>query len=208
MRLNVFPSISGSVQTHQGPPPQPLLAQPRLPPSQLRRPPYQYLPGTSAQAPLNPSFRPQLRQPPPSQPWRRQRVDPMYPTMNGPAYHAGTTYANGSSQNQFMGPSYVDPLIPPSHQRQAPWHRSTYLGRGKELMPRPTYASVLQGPGCEYCGEPNHNALSCRHGAPLQCRNCLEYGHKIKQNLLYMNIRPRRERHSTSWPLCNCSRGD
>ena len=33
---------------------------------------------------------------------------------------------------------------------------------------------------CHFCSEPGHTASVCRHGKPIQCKSCLQMGHKSK----------------------------
>lgn len=44
-----------------------------------------------------------------------------------------------------------------------------------------TMAGAFNGRSkCGYCGESGHTERRCRHGMPIQCRKCNQYGHKVK----------------------------
>ena len=42
--------------------------------------------------------------------------------------------------------------------------------------------SSNSGDGCSNCNERNHQSRNCRHGKPLQCDVCRQYGHKAKHH--------------------------
>ena len=53
-------------------------------------------------------------------------------------------------------------------RQTSPTHRSQYN----------TYSNPMKG--CNFCSEPGHNATTCRHGQPIECRDCGVLGHKAK----------------------------
>ena len=111
----------------------------------------------------------------------------------------------------FQGPPRPPrpaPQRPPQPQQPVPDY-ANYHGHGQIAANSPysrtvnnqhrylSYASAVRAPpssqlhhnfqrrGCENCSEPNHRAVSCRHGMALQCRRCFMFGHKAKTCTYY-----------------------
>ena len=82
-------------------------------------------------------------------------------------------------QQRYLPPGTNYP--PPNFSMPNRPPRSTYQGRSYASVARAPpqfYNSTTYASGCEYCGEPNHRAVKCKHGMQLQCRRCSLFGHK------------------------------
>ena len=123
-----------------------------------------------------------------------------YPSHHQNNFYNGTTTfqrrgncntsALGAPSMYFQGPPRPPrPALPrPPQPRQPVPYPANYHHHGHGQIAAKSYASAVRAPpssrsnfsrpGCENCGEPNHRALSCRHGMKLQCRRCLMFGHK------------------------------
>ena len=164
---------------------------PQFPPS--TNPPQNALPtppGTSSQ-PVRP-HRPRHGQTPPQSTYPPSRPYPSqepHPNAYPQSRHLPTTgvYPNPLPPRPTAQTSYT---YMPTRNNYTPRQRSSTI-RGTQYghYGNPSYASVVCGPptlysnhgtGCEYCGEPNHRAQTCRHGIQLQCRRCSQFGHKEK----------------------------
>jgi predicted NAD-dependent protein-ADP-ribosyltransferase YbiA (DUF1768 family) len=81
----------------------------------------------------------------------------------------------GSGSGQTWTPPY--PLIPPLGPHQSTSSPTTVK------LPQTHNHTVQTHSGndsCWYCGEDGHVTTSCRHGKPIQCTLCNEWGHKRK----------------------------
>ena len=68
---------------------------------------------------------------------------------------------------------------PPS---DSTWQRVPYRSQQRDAR-RPGDSGVQRSEdSCYYCNERNHRRDSCRHGQPIQCDVCHEYGHKSKHH--------------------------
>ena len=90
------------------------------------------------------------------------------------------TSALGAPLMYFPGPPRPPrPALPrpPQPRQTVPYPANSYASA---VRVPPSSRNNFSGPGCESCGEPNHRALSCRHGMRLQCRRCFMIGHKAR----------------------------
>ena len=108
-------------------------------------------------------------------------INPPYPPKPHPNAYAPSHHL--SPPRMFENPQPPRSTFQPS--MFTPRQRSTTATRFGPYGNR-AYASVVResstmyGTCCEYCGEPNHRANTCRHGIQLQCRRCNQLGHKEK----------------------------
>ena len=74
---------------------------------------------------------------------------------------------NHENRRPFVGQSPLRQPVPSTRYTQEQYH-SAY-GQVRDAY-------------CWFCGEQGHVKQNCRHGKPIQCRSCDEYGHKSKHH--------------------------
>ena len=89
-------------------------------------------------------------------------------TQDGPVYQQRKG-ASGRSWNPRPGSKRKSGNTSHITTPHNNWDRSFTNIRGRE--PRD---------GCDFCGEPNHASVTCRHGKPVECYSCKGMSHKAK----------------------------